>query len=184
MWRVRWHRSAPRKRGARPAHHRGHEHGSGNNFEIEGETLDRASVQSSLRKQLGLATDEQFIAGSIHPLEDGTGRIGRAIAEHGPMPAKQGFFEKRLRKGSVQVNYRAEQPRPGQPMFQSISHVASTTFISIRRSKNSLRGRHGVSRTPSRALKELDPIPQLKGHREAGRSSRPQLLGRTERVCA
>lgn len=27
--------------------------------EIEGEILDRASVQSSLRKQLGLATDER-----------------------------------------------------------------------------------------------------------------------------
>src|ERR1700746_2395456 len=35
--------------------------------EIEGEILDRASVQSSLRKQLGLATDER----RVRPAEQG-----------------------------------------------------------------------------------------------------------------
>ena len=39
--------------------------------EIEGEILDRASVQSSIRKQLGLATDER----SIQPAEKGVSEL-------------------------------------------------------------------------------------------------------------
>src|ERR1700746_2586931 len=39
--------------------------------EIEGEILDRASVQSSLRKQLGLATDER----RVRPAERGMGHM-------------------------------------------------------------------------------------------------------------
>src|SRR5207245_7868667 len=39
--------------------------------EIEGEILDRASVQSSLRKQLGLATDER----RVRPAERGIGEM-------------------------------------------------------------------------------------------------------------
>jgi len=49
--------------------------------EIEGEILDRASVQSSLRKQLGLATDERRVRPAERGIADMIADLYRSFAE-------------------------------------------------------------------------------------------------------
>src|SRR5215831_18471831 len=49
--------------------------------EIEGEILDRASVQSSLRKQLGLATDERRVRPAERGIADMMVDLHRSFAE-------------------------------------------------------------------------------------------------------
>ena len=47
--------------------------------EIEGEILDRASVQSSLRKQLGLATDERRVRPAERGIAENPGQRFRLV---------------------------------------------------------------------------------------------------------
>src|ERR1700746_2896636 len=49
--------------------------------EIEGEILDRASVQSSLRKQLGLATDERRVRAAERGIAEMMVDVYRSFAE-------------------------------------------------------------------------------------------------------
>ena len=49
--------------------------------EIEGEILDRASVQSSLRKQLGLATDERRVRPAERGIAEMMVNLYRSFAE-------------------------------------------------------------------------------------------------------
>jgi Fic family protein len=57
--------------------------------EIEGETLDRASVQSSIRKQLGLATDERRIRPAERGIAEMMVDVYRSFAE--PLSEKMLF---------------------------------------------------------------------------------------------
>ncbi len=49
--------------------------------ELEGEVLDRASVQSSLRKELGLATDERHVRPAERGIAEMTVDLYRSFAE-------------------------------------------------------------------------------------------------------
>jgi Fic family protein len=67
--------------------------------EIEGEILDRASVQSSLRKQLGLATDERRVRPAERGIAEMMVELYRSFAE--PLSEKMLFrWHRMVMRGS------------------------------------------------------------------------------------
>ena len=100
--------------------------------EIEGEILDRASVQSSIRRQLGLATDER----RVRPAEQGIAEmmvdLYRSFAE--PLSEEMLFrWHRMVMSGSRNLRDVGRYRTGAEPCKSSPGQLANRESISKRR---------------------------------------------------